>query len=162
MELCAYKALTAQLAERMAQVPACAAGCKRCHHKAGDIRPSGKAPASCRRAHAPLFLTPFGTPFTTSDVRAFGRRMAAAAGIPPTAVGGKLMRIGGATDLRDVLGEAGQRVIKQRGRWGSDVANVYQRALTRDLLEASALTGDAEAEEMEATLAGWVQPASFR
>jgi hypothetical protein len=58
-----------------------------------------------------------------------GKRMAKAAGIPPEAVGGKLFRIGGATDVRDVLGAAAERTLKDRGRWGSDVAYVYGRML---------------------------------
>ena len=89
--------------------------------------------------------------------------MAEAAGIPRAAVGGKLWRIGGATDCRDRLGaERGQRVMKERGRWASDVAFIYSRALVRDLLDASAAVGDADAEELEAVVDGWVQPSNFR
>ena len=91
-----------------------------------------------------------------------GKRMATAIGIPPASVGGKLFRIGGATDLRDRLGEASQRVIKERGRWGTDVAYVYQRALLRDQLDASGAMADADAADLEAAVAGWVQPATFR
>ena len=35
----------------------------------------------------------------------------------------------GATDLREVLGDASAALVKKRGRWASDVAEVYQRAL---------------------------------
>jgi hypothetical protein len=91
-----------------------------------------------------------------------GKRMALAVGIPPEAVGGKLFRIGGSTDLRDCLGDGSERVIKERGRWGTDVAFVYQRALLRDQLRASGAIADADAADLEATIAGWVQPSTFR
>eukprot|EP00965_Chrysotila_dentata_P018191 605200-Pleurochrysis_carterae.AAC.1 len=55
--------------------------------------------------------------------------MAAACGEDPANFGGKCWRIGGATDLRDRLGDASKATIKQRGRWASDIAEVYQRAL---------------------------------
>ena len=44
--------------------------------------------------------------------------MAEAAGIPTHVVGGKLWRIGGATDLWEVLGaERAKDHIKRSGRW---------------------------------------------
>eukprot|EP00965_Chrysotila_dentata_P096592 3191945-Pleurochrysis_carterae.AAC.1 len=61
--------------------------------------------------------------------------MAAACGMDPKDFGGKSLRIGGATDLRDILGEAGKVQIQTRGRWGSDVAAVYQRATVDRQLE---------------------------
>eukprot|EP00965_Chrysotila_dentata_P149404 4934204-Pleurochrysis_carterae.AAC.1 len=64
--------------------------------------------------------------------------MAEACGLNPDEFGGKCWRIGGATDLRDRLGEAGERVIRQLGRWASDVAGVYQRALVDRQLDVSA------------------------
>eukprot|EP00965_Chrysotila_dentata_P052869 1753415-Pleurochrysis_carterae.AAC.1 len=87
--------------------------------------------------------------------------MAAAAGLDPADFGGKGWIIGGATDLRDMLGEEGKAFIKQRGRWQSDVASVYQRTIVDAQLEASAGIGDATGVEMEAVCAGWAQPASF-
>eukprot|EP00965_Chrysotila_dentata_P127463 4215281-Pleurochrysis_carterae.AAC.1 len=87
--------------------------------------------------------------------------MASAAGLDPADFGGKCWRIGGATDLRDMLGEAGKTLIKQRGRWQSDVASFYQRAIVDAQLEASAGIGDATGVELEAVCAGWAQPASF-
>ena len=124
--------------------------------------PTGKPPASCKRANTPLFLTSAGVAYNTEEVRALGRGFAAAAGIPADSVGGKLWRIGGATDYLEVLGEAGARVLKARGRWGSDVAFIYARANARDMLDASAGVGEADAREIEAMAAGWVQPATFR
>eukprot|EP00965_Chrysotila_dentata_P097601 3225749-Pleurochrysis_carterae.AAC.1 len=61
--------------------------------------------------------------------------MAAACGLDPSEFGGKCWRIGGATDLRDRLGDSSGKVIKQRGRWATDVAEVYQRALVDHQLD---------------------------
>ena len=66
------------------------------------------------------------------------------------------------TDLAAKLGERGRTLLKQRGRWASDTAYVYARALAASQLEASASMGDADGRELEAMLAGWTQPASFR
>ena len=51
---------------------------------------------------------------------------------------------------------------QDRGRWGSEVARVYQRSLLRDQLDASGAMADADAADMEACIAGWVQPSNFR
>ena len=78
-------------------------------------------------------------------------------------MGGKFARIGGATDLREVLGDGLAELIKERGRWKSDVAKVYQRALVKAHLEASArLSTDQTTREMEDMCKGWAQPASLR
>ena len=161
--LCTYSALMQHWLTECTTTPACNGVCRWCKPRAGDPRPGGAPPVKCARAHTPLFRTVAGSCYKTADVRALGKDMAEAAGISANAVGGKLWRIGGATDLRDVLGcEGGQCVIKERGRWGSDVAFVYQRALMRDALEASARIGDAARADMESMIAGWVQPAAFR
>ena len=160
--MCAYTQLTRHLAERMRAVPRCAHTCAWCHRRAGTPRPGGNPPARCQRANTPLFSHDDGRAYCTEDVRQLGKRMAEAAGIPPEAVGGKLFRIGGATDLRDMLGPGGQRLIKERGRWGTDVAFVYVRALLSDELRASGAMADADSADLEAVVAGWVQPSTFR
>eukprot|EP00965_Chrysotila_dentata_P104826 3461987-Pleurochrysis_carterae.AAC.1 len=48
------------------------------------------------------------------------------------------------------MGDGGRALIKQRGRWQSDVASVYQRAIVDAQLEASAGIGDAAGVELEA------------
>ena len=159
--LCTYTALAAHTERRKRQVPQCRASCKWCQRNVGTPPPSGKPPATCARANAPLFLTDEGKPYTTNDVRALARRMAAVLEIPVEAVGGKTFRIGGATDLRDALGAAAQAHIKQRGRWASDIAQIYQRALMRDQLDASRAMAAALSRDIEAMLPGWVQPATY-
>ena len=84
-------------------------------------------------------------------------------GVPPADVGGKSFRIRGATDLQAQLGATeAERLIRQRGRWESDIHAVYQRALAHQHLGASVAIGDAIGRELEALCRGWVQPAAFR
>ena len=52
-------------------------------------------------------------------------------------------------------------MIKQRGRWHSDIHSLYTRALAAEHLEGSAAIGDARGAELEALCKGWTQPASF-
>eukprot|EP00965_Chrysotila_dentata_P032593 1086010-Pleurochrysis_carterae.AAC.1 len=87
--------------------------------------------------------------------------MTAAVGLDAANIGGKCWRIGGATDLRDLKSEEGRALIKQRGRWQSDVASVHQRAIIDAQLEASADIADASGVELEAVCAGWAQLANF-
>eukprot|EP00965_Chrysotila_dentata_P092599 3055806-Pleurochrysis_carterae.AAC.1 len=84
------------------------------------------------------------------------------AGLDSDECGGKGWRIGGATDLRDVLGDGSAAAIQQPGRWGSDVAQIYQRAVVDGQLRTSAEMAESTGVDMEALCAGWVQPASFR
>jgi hypothetical protein len=87
--------------------------------------------------------------------------MARELGEAPEHFGGKSFRVGGATDLRAVLGVAeGKAVIQQRGRWGdgSDIADIYQRVLITDQLKGSASMGDADGVDLEALLTGWSMP----
>jgi hypothetical protein len=96
--------------------------------------------------------------WTTEDSRKLFKRIAEAAGIDPSSVGGKASRIGGSTDAKDRTGEAGKAIIKRRGRWASDVAEVYQRELLGEQLDLSAALGDALGEDLESLCEGWAQP----
>ena len=82
-------------------------------------------------------------------------------GMEPKHLGGKSFRIGGATDMREALGEGSKETIKQRGRWATDVAEVYQRALISSHLDASVAMGSARASrDLEEFCNGsWAQPA---
>jgi hypothetical protein len=74
-------------------------------------------------------------------------------------LGAKSFRIGGATDYRAVLGDGAAQFIRRRGRWASDVAEIYQRTLVQTHLQASAAVGLAAGVELEALCDGsWVQP----
>ena len=50
-------------------------------------------------------------------------------------------------------------MIKQRGRWNSDIADIYQRALVGDQIAGSVAMGDAVGADLESLLLGWSQPA---
>eukprot|EP00965_Chrysotila_dentata_P076575 2528312-Pleurochrysis_carterae.AAC.1 len=80
--------------------------------------------------------------------------MAAACDENPEDFGAKCWRIGGATDLRDVLGDGSQprndQTARPLARWASDVAEVYQRALVDGQLDASARVASARGVDMEA------------
>ena len=100
-----------------------------------------------------------GEVYSTAHVRRLVQRMAAACGEQPGAFGAKSFRVGGATDLRSVLGAAGKEVIKQRGRWHSDIAEIYQRTLLSEQVRGSAAMADARGADLESLLHGWSQPA---
>ena len=53
--------------------------------------------------------------------------MAKAAGIPADKVGAKCFRMGGASDMYDLYGASAERYVRERGRWCSDIAQIYQR-----------------------------------
>ena len=117
-----------------------------------------------RRGHrlsdVPVFAHASGVAFDTGDMRRIAQGMADACGEDAERFGGKSFRVGGATDLRAALGAAeGMAVIKQRGRWSSDVAEIYQRALLLDQLDGSAAMGGASGADLEGLLDGWSQPA---
>ena len=106
---------------------------------------------------------PLGGEWTTKDSKALAMELGGMVGFPAEEIGGKCARIGGATDMKELMGESSQSLIKQRGRWASDVAAVYQRALIRAHLEASAAVGGMQlSRDMEEVFKGWSQPATFR
>ena len=90
--------------------------------------------------------------------------MGAMLGFPPEEMGGKFARIGGATDMREWIGDNSQSLIRERGRWASDVAAIYQRALLKSHLRASVGVGGLTipSRDMEALVKGWTQPSTFR
>ena len=110
----------------------------------------------------PLFVGPKGKPWCTTDTRRLARRIAAWLDLDEDLYGGKAFRIGGATDYRAIYGpDAAERIIRQRGRWWSDIHTLYQRALAAAHLEGSAALGDAKGAELEALCKGWAQPTAF-
>ena len=160
--LCAYSALARVFERRCSEVPACHGACAWCKRGEGVLRPAGRPPAECARANAPLFTRADGQAYETADGSALGKRMATAAGIEEGSTGGKLWRIGGATDLWDVLGaDAARAHIKERGRWKTDIWEIYRRALLGEQLNAAAGMAEATDEDLEAMCPGWAQPAGM-
>ena len=119
-------------------------------------------------AHAcagqPLFAHPGGEAYDTLTMRRLAQRWAAACGEDPSEFGAKSWRAGGATDLRVAIDDDAKSAsaLKERGRWASDVALIYQRSLLTTQLDASAAMGSAVGVDMEAVCLGWTQPANIR
>jgi hypothetical protein len=53
--------------------------------------------------------------------------------------------MGGSTDCKELTGEAGKALIKRRGRWASDVAEIYQRELASSHFPQASATPRASA-----------------
>ena len=94
------------------------------------------------------------------------REIASAAGEDAAAFGAHSLRIGGASDFRDLYDttaaaglEEAKRVLKKRGRWRSDIAFIYARTSLDSSLEASARLADVSGRDIESAFAGWAEPA---
>ena len=92
------------------------------------------------------------------------RECATACGLNPLDAGSNAGRIAGAEDIYDaclcqggvtaaVAAEQGTRLIKERGRWDSDVAFVYARPSIAAHLVLSATMGDHARVDIESLLA---------
>ena len=110
-------------------------------------------------ANAPLFSTAEGRVVDTADVRGWAQHVARVIGEPAVHFGAKAFRIGGATDLREVMGEAATLITKRRGRWDSDIGLIYERPLVAVQLRASSLMAEAWGIDLEAACEGFAQPA---
>ena len=93
----------------------------------------------------------------TGYVRGLARRMGRLLGISEAALGAKSFRIAGATDMYDAHGEHAQRLLKERGRWHTDIAYIYARISESAHLAAAQAMANASGVDMEHG-AGWVQP----
>ena len=112
-----------------------------------------------RLATTPLVsVTAGGDAVETCVLRADARAIAAAAGLPTEDVGGPSFRVGGAEDYYDVLGPGSEKIIDERGRWHTDISDIYKRCNATAHLEASAAIGGAVGVSLEALGEGWAQP----
>ena len=127
----------------------------------GRPAPDWQLQAPAANLSVAFFSDASGAPFTTSRVRARNKRIAALAGLDAVDVGAKAGCIGGSTDYRERLGAAGAPLIKQRGRWSSDVGEIYQRPLVADHLEAAADVGNACGDDLERVCAEFAQAAHY-
>lgn len=92
------------------------------------------------------------------------REIALAAGEDPSAFGAHSLRIGGASDFRDLYDatttaglEEAKRVLRKRGRWRSDIAFIYARTSLDSSLEASARLADVSGRDVESAFVGWAE-----
>ena len=108
-----------------------------------------------------FFRNEAGEPWCTRDTQKLAWKIGALVGFAECDVGGKAFRIGGATDMREVYGAQAQLLIKERGRWSSDVAQLYQRALLSAQLDVSVGMAEAVSRDLEEALVGWTQPATY-
>ena len=109
-----------------------------------------------------FFCGPAGESLHTGGVRQAVRCAAEAAGEPAGEFGGHSLRIGGATDYLDFYGPIkAPPLIKQRGRWGSDIGEIYSRASASLQVDASVDVWDAQGVELEALVVGWGRSRGF-
>ena len=97
----------------------------------------GMLPPGANLASAPLFVHPGGKVYTTADSRRVAKAMAAAVGLDPEHAGASAFRIGSATAIYFAYGEAGRRVLSERGCWSTDIGFIYARLTEASALEAA-------------------------
>jgi hypothetical protein len=104
-------------------------------------------------------------PILASDIALWVGQAAQAAGLPAASYsyGSRALRIGGATDLYDLFGPYARDHIQDRGRWSSDVAQIYQRASasTHGLISRPIAIADSQRRDLQSLLRGWSQPAAI-
>ena len=96
-------------------------------------------------------------PLADSDIVRWVKEAAVASGVDPTRRAGRALRMGGAADLYDIFGPAGERYIRERGRWASDVAQIYQRVSASAHGDLSRMIGDSSGLDLQSMLSGWSQ-----
>ena len=91
-------------------------------------------------------------------VAGFFGEACAAAGRPADGDFAHLGRIGGATDIFEVFGPVeGKALLVARGRWGTDIAEIYARVSAELLSLTSARMGDADGTPLEELVPHWTQ-----
>ena len=113
-----------------------------------------------QRSRTAFFARDDGTPFCSDDVKRIGRKYARLAGWSAeevARVGTKWARIGGGSDWRDHFGPSSRELLRGRGRWGSDMDELYSRVSLVEQLSASAAVADTEAFDIERAFPGYAQ-----
>ena len=115
----------------------------------------------------PLFVGPTGEAVTSSEVSSWVDQDVTSLGLNAADYRGNAWRIGAATDLLGAPGndqgpeitvEAATAIIKQRGRWWSDIYQIYSRwSVTMHATASRAITA-ARGIDMETLIPGFVQP----
>jgi hypothetical protein len=121
----------------------------------------GSVPES-KRSSTPFFTLTSGLVIDTKHIRQHARHIATLVGLQPTDFGGSSFRIAGAMILREWCeskGVSAERMLKERGRWHSDIAWIYARMSDRTHLAASAGAAGAEGGGSTEGNTGWTQPA---
>ena len=96
--------------------------------------------------------------YTTGDVGRVARRVALAAGEEPSDFGAHSLRIGGASDYRDLAGpEHGRRLLNVFGRWRRDISYLYARQSIEEAMEASASVAGVNTRDLESMFTSFTQ-----
>ena len=98
-------------------------------------------------------------PLLSDDVATWGKQVGAAAGLDAETIFAQCFRLGGATDMYDLYGADAERYVRERGRWASDIAQIYMRvsasahgAISRSLATSTGV-------DLQSLLSGWTQAA---
>ena len=123
-----------------------------------DVATLGRAAA----LDAPVFRTSAGggaaAAYTTGDVGRIARQVALAAGEEPSDFGAHSLRIGGASDYRDLAGpEHGRRLLNVFGRWRKDISYLYARQSIEEAMEASANVAGVNTRDLESMFTSFTQ-----
>ena len=106
----------------------------------------------------PFFVTMVGKIYDTSTVRKIAKRIALIIDIPIEEVGAKSFRIGGASCLRESHGEAAaSNILKEHGRWHTDIGFIYARSSVQTGLNAHRRMLTAIGQDVERAT-GYTQP----
>ena len=98
-------------------------------------------------------------PMRVTDYRALIQKYARAIGQTKMSEwGAHSTRIGGATDLAS-SGKCSQALLAVKGRWASDIGNIYARMTRRSQLEASRQMQQAKGRDLEELRPEFVQAA---
>ena len=98
-------------------------------------------------------------PLRPDDVSMWVDAAAVAAGLPRGSRKSRALRMGGASDMYDLWGPSAERYISERGRWGSDVAQIYQRVSAATHGSIARTIGDSTGADLQSMLTGWCQTA---
>lgn len=107
---------------------------------------------------APLFAHADGSPWTSGQLRALFKEMAAAIGLPVDELGSHAGRIGGATDL--FAANCPPAVLQVMGRWDSDIWAIYTRICLGQVLDFAEAASTIEDQDLEALNPAFTQAAN--
>ena len=126
------------------------------------LEPAQRQTTGC--AEEDPFFTVGGRVWRTSDTRRLGQRiMAYDSSIPASEIHARCFRVGGATDLRARRGQGSEAAIQQRGRWKTDIGQIYARHIVAEQLRLSMDVSLAGGTDLERLCEGmWAQPARTR
>lgn len=117
------------------------------------------AASATQLAATPLFQSDTdGVAVNTEVMREDARMIARLTGMTEMEVGGTSFRIGGAEDTYDLFGVEGEAVIRERGRWHSDIHQLYQRCSAARHMHVSTQIGNSTGASLEALGEGWANP----